>query len=131
MSHSRGETHAVKRSAAIELGIRANLYQFSLLVVVNAFVGAMGGMERAIQPAMAEQNFHLVAHTAILAFIVVFGISKAFTNYFAGRFSDRSGRKAILVAGWLLAVPVPFLLMWAPSWNWVLAANLILGVSQV
>jgi MFS family permease len=112
------------------LGIRANLPQFSLLVLVNAFVGAMVGMERSILPAIAEHEFRLAAHTAILAFIVVFGVSKALTNYFAGRFSDAYGRKAILVAGWLVAAPVPFLLMWAPSWNWVLVANLFLGVSQ-
>lgn len=115
---------------AIVLGLRHNLAQFSLLVLVNAFVGGMVGMERTILPAIAEQEFHLIAHTAILAFIVVFGVSKAITNYFAGRFSDTYGRKLILVIGWLVAVPVPFLLMWAPSWSWVLLANLILGVSQ-
>jgi MFS family permease len=114
----------------IELGLRANLAQFSLLVLVNAFVGAMVGMERSILPTIAEEEFRLAAHTAILAFIVVFGVSKALTNYFAGRFSDVFGRKTILVAGWLIATPVPFLLMWAPSWNWVLLANLFLGVSQ-
>lgn len=125
LPHSRSA-----RPAAIALGMRANWRQFSLLVLVNAFVGAMVGMERSILPAIAEQEFHVVAHTAILAFIVVFGISKALTNYFAGRFSDMFGRKLILVAGWLIATPVPFLLMWAPSWNWVLVANVFLGVSQ-
>ena len=114
----------------VRLGIRENLGQFSLLVLVNAFVGAMVGMERTILPAMAEQEFDLVASTAVLSFIVVFGLTKAFTNYLAGRLSDRFGRKQVLVAGWLVAVPVPFLLMWAPSWNWVLAANALLGVSQ-
>jgi MFS family permease len=113
-----------------EFGLRANMAQFSLLVVVNAFVGAMVGMERSILPAIAEQEFSLAAHTAILAFIVVFGVAKALTNYLAGRFSDAYGRKAVLVAGWLIAAPVPFLLMWGPSWNWVLFANLLLGVSQ-
>jgi len=112
------------------LGLRANLAQFSLLVVVNAFVGAMVGLERSILPAMAEQEFALAARTAILSFIVVFGITKAVTNYFAGRLSDRFGRKPVLVAGWLAAVPVPFLLMWAPSWDWVLVTNALLGVSQ-
>ena len=114
----------------VQLGLRANWAQFSLLVLVNAFVGAMVGLERSILPAIAEQTFHLVAHTAILAFIVVFGITKALTNYFAGRFSDRYGRKAILVGGWVIAAPVPFLLMWAPSWDVVLLANVFLGVSQ-
>ena len=114
----------------LKLGLRANWRQFSLLVVVNGFVGAMVGMERSILPAIAEQEFKLAAHTAILAFIVVFGLAKAITNYFAGRFSDAYGRKVVLVLGWLIATPVPFLLMWAPSWNWILLANVFLGVSQ-
>ncbi len=112
------------------LGIRANLAQFTLLVIVNAFVGAMVGMERSILPAIAEEEFLLAARTAVLSFIVVFGITKAITNYFAGRFSDTWGRKGVLVVGWLVATPVPFLLMWAPSWSWVLFANFLLGVSQ-
>jgi MFS family permease len=99
-------------------------------VLVNAFVGAMVGLERSILPAMAEREFHLVAHTALLSFIVVFGVTKALTNYSAGRLSDRYGRKHVLVAGWIVAIPVPFLLMWAPTWNWVLAANALLGISQ-
>jgi MFS family permease len=112
------------------LGIRANLAQFTLLVVVNAFVGAMVGMERSILPAIAGTEFHLAAKTAVLSFIVVFGVTKALTNYLAGRLSDRVGRKHVLVAGWLVAAPVPFLLMWAPSWAWILVANALLGVSQ-
>ena len=115
---------------SVRLGLRENLAQFSLLVIVNAFVGAMVGLERSILPAMAEQEFHLAARTAVLSFIVVFGIAKALTNYGAGRLSEHVGRKHVLVAGWLVAVPVPFLLMWAPTWNWVLAANLLLGISQ-
>jgi MFS family permease len=114
----------------VRLGLRENLAQFSLLVVVNAFVGAMVGMERSILPAIAEDEFELAARTAILSFIVVFGVTKALTNYFAGRWSDRFGRKVVLVAGWLVAAPVPFLLMWAPSWSWILGANALLGVSQ-
>jgi MFS family permease len=117
-------------SEQLRLGLRANLAQFSLLVVVNACVGAMVGLERSILPAMAEQEFELAARTAILSFIVVFGITKAVTNYFAGRLGDRFGRKPVLVLGWLAAVPVPFLLMWAPSWDWVLFTNALLGVSQ-
>jgi len=113
-----------------QLGLRENLAQFSLLVVVNAFVGAMVGMERAILSPIAEQVFQLAAKTAVLSFIVVFGLTKALTNYLAGRLADRFGRKHVLVAGWLVAAPVPFLLMWAPSWPWVLAANAFLGVSQ-
>ena len=118
------------RPAGIELGLRANLSQFSLLVLVNAFVGAMVGLERSILPAIAEQDFQLAARTAVLSFIVVFGVAKAITNYGAGRLADRFGRKHVLIAGWLVAVPVPFLLMWAPTWNWILVANLFLGISQ-
>jgi len=114
----------------IRLGIRENLSQFSLLVLVNAFVGAMVGMERSILPAIAEEEFQLAARTGVLSFIVVFGVTKALTNYVAGRFSDVWGRKVVLVAGWLVAAPVPLMLMWAPAWSWILAANVLLGVSQ-
>ena len=114
----------------VRLGLRANLGQFALLVVVNAFVGAMIGLERSILPAIAAHDFHLAARAAVLSFIVVFGVTKALTNYLAGRLADRVGRKQVLVAGWLVATPVPFVLMWAPSWTWVLIANALLGVSQ-
>jgi MFS family permease len=114
----------------IRLGLRENLWQFSLLVIVNAFVGAMVGMERTILPPIAEQEFQLAVKTGVLSFIVVFGVTKALTNYLAGRLSDRFGRKHVLVGGWLVAAPVPFLLMWAPTWTWVLVANALLGVSQ-
>jgi MFS family permease len=117
-------------SRPVRLGLGPNLAQFTLLVVVNAFVGAMVGLERSILPALAEQEFHLAARTAVLSFIVVFGVIKAATNYFAGRLSDRVGRKPVLVGGWVLAAPVPFLLMWAPSWGWILFANVLLGASQ-
>jgi MFS family permease len=116
--------------SSVRLGLRENLWQFSLLVVVNAFVGAMIGMERSILGPIAEQEFQLVAKTAVLSFIVVFGVTKALTNYLAGRLSDQFGRKHVLIAGWLIAAPVPFLLMLAPSWSWVLMANALLGVSQ-
>jgi MFS family permease len=115
---------------AVRLGIRENAAQFILLVFVNACVGAMIGMERCILPAIAEQEFHLAARAAILSFILVFGVTKALTNYLAGTLSDRIGRKRVLIAGWLCGVPVPFLLMWAPSWSWILWANALLGVSQ-
>lgn len=114
----------------IRLGLKENLGQFSLLVLVNAFVGAMVGMERSILPAIAEEEFGLAARVGVLSFIAVFGVSKAITNYFAGRWSDAAGRKKVLVAGWLVAAPVPFLLMWAPTWNLILAANVLLGISQ-
>ncbi len=116
--------------SVIRLGLRENLGQFSLLVLVNAFVGAMIGMERSILPAIAQEEFQLAAKSAVLSFIVVFGLTKALTNYLAGRLSDRFGRKHVLVGGWVVALPVPFLLMWAPSWSWVLFANALLGISQ-
>lgn len=112
------------------LGLKENLPQFMLLIIVNAFVGAMIGLERTILPAIAEQEFQMVVKSAIFSFIIVFGFTKAFTNYFAGRFSEIYGRKTILVLGWFFAIPVPFMLMWAPSWNWILFANLFLGISQ-
>lgn len=114
----------------VRLGLRENWPQFALLVLVNAFVGGMVGIERSILPLLAQEEFGLAERTAILSFIAVFGLTKAAANYFAGRLGDRWGRKPILVAGWLLATPVPFLLMWAPTWNWVIIANLFLGVSQ-
>ncbi len=114
----------------VRLGLRENWVQFSLLVLVNAFVGGMVGLERSILPAIAEEEFGIAARAAILSFIVAFGITKAAANYVAGRLADQFGRKRVLVAGWLVAVPVPFLLMHAPDWNWVVAANVLLGVSQ-
>ncbi len=115
---------------APKLGLKENWYQFTLLIVVNAFVGAMIGLERTILPQIAEKEFGLEVKTAILSFIVVFGFTKAFTNYFAGRWSDQFGRKKILILGWIVTIPVPFLLMWAPSWTWILVANFFLGVGQ-
>jgi MFS family permease len=114
----------------VRLGLHENAGQFALLVVINAFVGAMVGMERSILPAIAAEEFGLAARSAMLSFIVVFGMTKAVTNYVAGRFADHFGRKQLLVGGWIVAAPVPFMLMWAPTWNWILAANALLGVSQ-
>ena len=121
---------SVGESAPIRLGLRENLGQFGLLVVINAFVGAMAGMERSILPAIADEEFHLAARTAIFSFIAVFGLTKAITNLLTGRVADRGRRKPLLVGGWMVAAPVPFMLMWAPSWNWILIANALLGVSQ-
>lgn len=114
----------------VRLGLQANWRQFALLVVVNAFVGAMVGLERVIVPLLAEQDFGLSSRSVILSFIISFGVVKALANLFAGRSSDRIGRKAILVSGWLVGLPVPFLIMWAPSWNWVVFANVLLGINQ-
>ena len=118
------------KAAAPKLGLRANMPQFLLLILVNAFVGGMVGIERSILPQLAQQEFGLAERTAILSFIAVFGVTKAAANYFAGRLGDIWGRKPVLVAGWVIAAPVPFLLMWAPTWGWVIVANVLLGVSQ-
>ncbi len=112
------------------LGLRANLLQFCLLVAVNALVGGMVGQEQTVLPLLAEQHFHLTGYTLLLTYVLAFGITKAATNYFAGTWSDRFGRKPVLVVGWLLAIPVPLLLIWAPSWGWVIAANVLLGINQ-
>jgi MFS family permease len=112
------------------LGIRANLAQFSLLVAVNALVGGVLGQERTVLPLLAEQTFHLTGYTFLLTYVLAFGLTKAATNYFAGTWSDRFGRKPVLLAGWLVAIPVPLMLIWAPSWGWVVAANVLLGINQ-
>ncbi len=114
----------------VRLGLRENWKQFWLLVLVNAFVGAMVGLERTVLPLIAEEEFGMVARGAILSFIVTFGFVKAGTNFFAGRLGDLHGRKRVLVAGWLFGIPVPFLLIWAPSWSWIVFANVLLGVNQ-
>jgi MFS family permease len=112
------------------LGLRANLAQFCLLVAVNALVGGMVGQEQTVLPLLAERHFHLTGYTFLLTYVLAFGITKAVTNYFAGTWSDRFGRKPVLVVGWLVAIPVPLLLIWAPSWGWVIAANVLLGINQ-
>ena len=115
---------------APRLGIRENLPQFLLLVVINAFVGGMIGLERTVLPLIAEQDFGLVSRSAILSFIVSFGLTKAAANFVAGRLADRIGRKGVLTAGWLFGLPVPLILMFAPTWGWVIAANVLLGINQ-
>ena len=117
-------------STPLRLGLRENLAQFSLLVGVNALVGGMIGQERTVLPLLARNEFRLTAFTATLTFIVAFGSVKAVTNFFAGTLSDRVGRKPVLVAGWLIGIPVPLLLMWAPTWGWVVFANVLLGINQ-
>jgi MFS family permease len=114
----------------IQLGLKENWKQFTLLVIINAFVGGMVGLERSILPQIAEVEFDIAAKTAILSFIIVFGIVKAISNYFAGAFANKIGRKNLLVLGWIFGLPVPFMLMFAPSWNWIVAANVLLGINQ-
>ena len=113
-----------------QLGLRANWKQFTLLVIVNAFVGGMVGIERTVLPLLAEAEFGIASHAAALSFIMAFGICKALANYFTGRLAGRYGRKALLITGWLLALPVPFLLIYADAWAWIVAANILLGIHQ-
>ncbi len=114
----------------VQLGLKENWKQFALLVIINGFVGGMVGLERSILPQIAEKEFAIAAKTAILSFIIVFGIVKAITNYYTGALANTFGRKKLLVAGWIMAVPIPFILMFAPSWSWIIAANVLLGISQ-
>jgi len=114
----------------VTLGLRENWKQFTLLVIINAFVGGMIGLERSILPQIAEKEFHIEAKTAILSFIVAFGTVKAITNYFMGALANKIGRKNLLTIGWLFGIPVPFILMGAGNWNWIIAANVLLGINQ-
>ena len=114
----------------VRLGLKENLGQFLLLVVVNAFVGGMVGLERTVVPLIGSQQFGLVLKTAIFSFIVSFGVVKACSNLVSGTLADRVGRKKVLVAGWVVGVPVPFMIALAPSWGWIVAANVLLGVNQ-
>jgi len=117
-------------TSEIRLGIRANLGQFALLVAVNALVGGMLGQERTVLPLFAKAEFGLTGFTAAFTFIVAFGVVKSVTNLMAGALADRYGRKPVLVAGWVIGMPVPLLLMWAPTWGWVVVANVLLGINQ-
>jgi MFS family permease len=114
----------------VELGLKENWKQFTLLVIVNGFVGGMVGLERSILPQLAEKEFAIAAKTAILSFIVVFGIVKAITNYYTGALANKFGRRNLLIAGWIVGIPIPFVLMYAPSWGWIIAANVFLGINQ-
>ncbi|MDQ5852604.1 MAG: MFS transporter [Chloroflexota bacterium] len=123
-------TDGRERSARRRLGLRANWRQFALLVVVNAFVGGMVGLERVVVPLLAEQDFGLASRAVILSFIISFGVVKALANLCAGWMSDRFGRKPILIAGWLAGLPVPLLVIFAPSWGWIVLANVLLGINH-
>jgi MFS family permease len=117
-------------SAGVRLGLAENLAQFLLLMIVNALVGGMVGLERTVVPLIGAEEFRIASTTLIASFIVSFGVVKAFTNLITGHFADLYGRKRLLVLGWLVALPVPFMIMWAPAWGWIVVANVLLGVSQ-
>lgn len=125
----RAESNPMNRPVR-KIGLKENWKQFSLLVLINAFVGGMVGLERTILPEIAETEFGIAARAAIFSFIVVFGITKAIANYFAGRFAQQYGRKRMLIVGWLFGLPVPFILMFAGDWSWVIFANVLLGINQ-
>jgi MFS family permease len=116
--------------SAVRLGLRENLAQFSLLVAVNAFVGAMVGLERSTLPLIGRDDFGVSSTVAVVSFIVAFGLAKALTNLGAGVFAERVGRRRLLILGWVLALPVPVLILAAPSWGWIVAANVLLGLNQ-
>ena len=120
----------LRTPSTVKLGLRENWQQFTLLVVINAFVGGMIGLERTILPELAKEDFNMAAKTAILSFIIVFGVTKAITNYYTGTLANRLGRKNLLLLGWVLALPIPLLLIYAPNWQWVIAANVLLGIHQ-
>src|ERR1700736_1576557 len=115
---------------AIQLGLRANWRQFALLVAINAFVGGVVGGERSTLAPLAAQDFHISSRAAILSFLISFGLVKAASNFIAGRLADRLGRRTVLLVGWVAALPVPVLIILAPSWGWVVFANVLLGVNQ-
>ncbi len=116
--------------SSIKLGLKPNINQFLLLIVVNAFVGAMIGLEQTVIPILGKEEFDLESNALILSFIASFGIVKAILNLFAGSLSDKFGRKNVLILGWLVGLPVPFILLLAPNWNWILFANVLLGINQ-
>jgi MFS family permease len=117
-------------AGAITLGLRANWQQFSLLVLINAFVGGMVGLQSTVVPLIGVQEFKIASTTAVLSFIVSFGVIKALANLVSGHFADVYGRKQMLVLGWLVGLPVPFMIAWGPSWGWIVAANALLGINQ-
>src|SRR5690606_41071860 len=113
----------------VQLGLKENWRQFTLLVIINAFVGGMVGLERSILSEIAEKEFEMAATSAILSFIVVFGVVKAISNYYAGALANKFGRKNLLVLGWIFAIPIPFILMYVENWNWIIVANVLLGIN--
>ena len=121
---------ATAEVSRVALGLKANWRQFSLLLLINAFVGGMVGIERTVVPLIGAEEFGIASTTLVVSFIVSFGVVKAFANLISGQLADIWGRKRVLVLGWLFGLPVPFMIVWAPSWEWVIAANALLGINQ-
>jgi MFS family permease len=126
----RSSDGGLPRPSAVTLGLRANWLQFSLLVLINAFVGGMVGVERTVVPLIGSEEFRIASTTLIVSFIVSFGVVKACANLVSGQLADTWGRKRVLVLGWLVGLPVPFMIIWAPNWGWIVAANALLGINQ-
>ena len=129
-SDDKDKNKTNKDVSSIKLGLKPNINQFLLLIVVNAFVGAMIGLEQTVIPILGKEEFDLESNVLVLSFIASFGIVKAILNLFAGSLSDKFGRKKVLVLGWLFGIPVPFILLFAPNWVWILFANVLLGINQ-
>ncbi len=130
MSTKPADPAFVANTEGVRLGLLANWPQFALLVLINAFVGGMVGVERTVVPLIGAEEFHLVSTTLVVSFIVSFGVVKACANLVSGQLADLWGRKRVLILGWIIGLPVPFMIMWAPSWAWVIAANALLGINQ-
>jgi MFS family permease len=124
------EAASAPQAASVRLGLKENWPQFALLVLINAFVGGMVGIERTVVPLIGSEEFRISTTTLVVSFIVSFGVVKACTNLISGQLADAWGRKSVLVLGWLIGLPVPFMIIWAPSWKWVIAANALLGINQ-
>src|SRR6266436_2735502 len=126
------EAPSVSKSAdsCVRLGLKENWRQFALLILINAFVGGMVGIERTVVPLIGSEEFSIASTTIVLSFIVSFGVIKALSNLVSGQLADAWGRKHVLVLGWLVGLPVPFMIIWAPSWGWIVAANALLGINQ-
>src|SRR6266436_5579421 len=118
------------QASRVRLGLKENWQQFALLILINALVGGMVGMERTVVPLIGSEEFGITSTTLVVSFIISVGVVKAFANLVSGQFADAWGRKRVLVLGWLVGLPVPFMIIWAPNWQWVIAANALLGVNQ-
>src|SRR5436309_5553050 len=127
---SEAPTASMEKGSRVRLGLKENWKQFALLVLINAFVGGMVGIERTVVPLIGSEEFGIASTTLVVSFIVSFGVIKAFANLVSGQLADVWGRKRVLILGWLFGLPVPFMIMWAPSWEWVIAANALLGINQ-
>ena len=115
---------------SVRLGLKENWRQFALLILINAFVGGMVGIERTVVPLIGSEEFGIASTTFVVSFIVSFGVIKALANLVSGQLADAWSRKRVLVLGWLVGLPVPFMIIWAPSWGWIIAANALLGINQ-